>query len=133
MLGLDVGERRIGVALSEGRVAVPLTIVHHATRTDDLDRIAAIAREREAALVVVGLPLLRSGDEGQQARRTRRFGDALARRAGVPVVYQDERLSTVAAAEASAARPRRRARLPVDDHAAAVILQAYIDATEQLA
>lgn len=132
MLGLDVGERRIGVAVSEGRIAVPLTIVEHRSRADDLDRVAAIAREHEAELVVVGLPLLMSGDEGEQAKRTRRFGDAVARCVAVPVVYQDERLTTVQATEAvSAAPPRRRGRIRVDDHAAAMILQAYIDERER--
>ena len=128
MLGLDVGERRIGVAVSEGRIAVPLMIVEHRSRAEDLERVATIAREQEAGLVVVGLPLLMSGDEGEQARRTRRFGDALARRVAVPVTYQDERFTTVQATEAVTAMPtRKRRRMRVDDHAAAVILQAYID------
>ncbi len=136
MLGVDFGARRIGVAVSEGRVAVPLTIVEHESRERDLERVAAIAREREAGGVVVGLPLLMSGEEGEQARRTRRFGDALARRLDVPVVYQDERFSSVRAEEATAdvqaARGRGHRsveRRRIDDAAAAVILQAYLDAT----
>jgi putative Holliday junction resolvase len=132
MLGLDVGERRIGVAVSDGTIAVPLTIVEHRSRADDIDRVAAIAREQQAALVVVGLPLLESGAEGEQARRTRRFGDAVARRIDVPVVYHDERYTTVRAVEAVAPhRARRRARMRVDDHAAAMILQSYIDVAER--
>jgi putative Holliday junction resolvase len=135
LLGVDVGARRIGVAVSEGRVAVPLTIVEHESRERDLERVAAIARERGVAVVVVGLPVLESGDEGEQARRTRRFGDALARRIDVPVVYQDERFSSVRAedalAEATTVRgraSRRSGKRRIDDVAAAVILQAYIDA-----
>jgi putative Holliday junction resolvase len=132
MLGLDMGERRIGVAVSDGTLAVPLTIVEHRSRADDIERIAAIAREQEAELIVVGLPLLESGEEGLQARRTRRFGDAVARRVGVPLVYQDERYTTVrAAAAVGAPASRRRGRVRVDDHAAAMILQSYIDAQER--
>ena len=134
MLGVDYGAQRIGLAVSEGRIAVPLTIVEHQNRERDLERVAEIAREREAQSVVVGLPMLESGDEGEQARRTRRFGDALARRLDVPVVYQDERFSSVRAeaaisdAGANGRTSSRGGKRHVDDAAAAVILQAYIDA-----
>ena len=132
MIGLDVGERRIGVAVSDGTLAVPLTIVEHRSRADDIERVAAIAREQKATLVIVGLPLLESGEEGEQARRTRRFGDAVARRIDVPLSYHDERYSTFRAAEAvGAPASRRRGRVRVDDHAAAMILQSYIDAQER--
>jgi putative Holliday junction resolvase len=134
LLGVDFGARRIGVAVSEGRIAVPLTIVEHESRERNLERVAAIARERGVAAVVVGLPVLESGEEGEQARRTRRFGDALVRRLDVPVLYQDERFSSVRAedalSEAGAARARasrRGGKRRVDDAAAAVILQSYID------
>ncbi|TAK54939.1 MAG: Holliday junction resolvase RuvX [Dehalococcoidia bacterium] len=135
MIGLDVGQRRIGVAASEGQLAVPLTIIEHENRAADLDRIAAIAQEQEAHAIVVGLPVTMSGQEGEQARKTRRFGDALARRVDVPVIYHDERMSTlqvVGAAGgrvtgASAATRKRREKPRIDDLAAAVILQSYLD------
>ena len=136
LLGVDVGARRIGLAVSQGRIAVPLTIIEHETRASDLDRVAAAAREQDAAAIVIGLPLHMSGDEGEQARRSRRFGDALARRVEVPVVYQDERYSTAAVTGAAGGRiehargAARRGKPRVDDLAAAVILQAYIDAQE---
>jgi putative Holliday junction resolvase len=132
-LGVDFGARRIGVAVSEGRLAVPLAIVEHRDRESDLRRVAELVRERGVDAVVVGLPLLMSGEEGEQARRTRRFGEALARRIEVPVVYQDERLSSFQAAEAGApeAGGARGGRRRIDDVAATVILQAYIDATER--
>ena len=83
-------------------------------------------------MAIVGLPLLPSGDEGEQAQRCRRFGEALTRATGLPVEYQDETLSSVTAEEArrelTVAGSRRRAS--VDDHAAARILQAYIDERE---
>lgn len=134
LLGIDYGEKRIGVAASDGSVAVPVAIVEHTSREKDLDRIADLARERGAEAIVVGLPLLSSGEEGEQARRCRRFGDALARRTGVPVLYHDETLSSVdavAAAAGVAARGLRRSR-PVDDRAAATILQSYLDLRERL-
>ncbi|MDP9238276.1 MAG: Holliday junction resolvase RuvX [Chloroflexota bacterium] len=138
LLALDVGERRIGVAVSEGRLAVPLVIIEHESRAGDLERVTAIAREQEAVAVVVGLPVGLSGIEGEQAKRTRRFGDALARRLSVPIVYQDERLSSAQVAGAAGGRIEQRGskraqhtartrRPRIDDLAATVILQAYID------
>ena len=129
LLGVDYGERRIGVAVSEGRLAVPLTIIGHTRRDADLESVAKIARDQSAGTVVVGLPLLMSGDEGEQARRTRRFGDALARRIDVPVVYHDERLSSFRADADAPAAGQRKSRHR-DDAAAAVILQSFIDAGE---
>jgi putative Holliday junction resolvase len=104
MLGVDVGERRIGVAVSEGRLAVPLVIIEHESRGADIDRVVRIALEQEASAVVVGLPIGMSGEEGEQAKRTRRFGDALARRLAAPVIYQDERLSSAQVTGAAGGR-----------------------------
>jgi putative Holliday junction resolvase len=133
MLGLDVGERWIGVAVSEGRVAVPLTIIEHTTRDADLERIATIVRDERPTAVVVGLPLYPSGDEGPQAAFARTFGDELAQRIDLPVVFVDELLSTsdVSASALTRPRGRRRAKTRVDDRAAAVILQRYIDELER--
>jgi putative Holliday junction resolvase len=122
MLGIDFGARRIGVAVSAGSLAVPLVTIEHSNRAADLDRIAAIAASQEATSIVVGLPLAPDGGEGEQARLTRAFGRQLADHVGLPVVYHDERLSSFDAA------PARRRSKPVDDIAAAVILQRYIDA-----
>ncbi len=134
MLGLDVGDRRIGVAASDGQLAVPLAIIEHENRSADLDRVAAIAHEQEAQAIVVGLPITMAGQEGEQARKTRRFGDALARRVDVPVIYHDERMSTLQVVGAAGARVtgatsarKRREKPRIDDLAAAVILQSYLD------
>ena len=107
LLGVDYGERRIGVAVSEGRVAVPLIIIERQARGTDLDRIADIARDQEAAGIVVGLALGESGEEGEQARRTRRFGEALRRRIDVPLFYHDERWSSAQVAGAAGGRVER--------------------------
>ena len=142
MLGVDVGERRIGIAVSAGRLAVPLVIIEHESRGADIDRVVKLALEQEASAVIVGLPIGMSGEEGEQAKRTRRFGDALARRLTAPVIYQDERLSSAQVTGAAGGRierartagPRRGGRPErprIDDLAAAVILQAYIDSLEQ--
>ena len=126
MLGIDVGERRIGVAVNEGRLAVPLTIVHHTNRTADVARVGEIAREQDARAIVVGLPLLASGGESEQARLSRNFGEAMGRASGLPVHYADERLTTSDVRGARAAGVRKR-REHVDDLAAAAILQRFID------
>lgn len=137
LLGVDVGERRIGVAVSEGALAVPLTIIEHTKRAADVARLVEIAEREDVEAIVVGLPVSLSGEEHAQARLTRRFGDLLAGATRVPVVYHDERYSSVEAAalrdaltEARGAG-RRRARRHIDDRAAAVILQSYIDQTER--
>jgi len=129
MLGLDVGERRIGVAVSEGSVSVPLAIIEHTNRAADIARIAAIAVGERVEAIVVGLPVLPSGDEGEQARLTRAFGARLAEAVPLPVLFHDERLSSrdVEDAAGSAGTHRRRKR-HLDDLAAALILQRYIDA-----
>jgi putative Holliday junction resolvase len=141
LLGVDVGERRIGVAVSEGRIAVPLTIIKHTNRANDVAQLVEIARREGVAAIVVGLPISLSGEEHEQARLTRNVGDALAQASDVPVVYHDERYSSVNATIASeppASKPgrerrgsTRRKNQPVDDRAAAVILQSYIDAIEE--
>jgi putative Holliday junction resolvase len=142
LLGLDVGARRIGVAVSEGAIAVPLTIIEHTNRAGDLARIMEVAAREQVEAIVVGLPVSLSGEEHEQARLTRKFGDQLAERSGVPVIFQDERYSTVHAAgameSALPSKPERRARGShrrrrehIDDRAAAVILQSYIDGERQ--
>jgi len=131
VLGLDLGDARIGVAVSDDdrRLAVPVGTVRTGAPAD-LRAIAALASERGATLVVVGHPLLLSGDAGERAHHAERFAEALRSFLRVPVVLQDERLSTVQAdrslREAGASgRERKRA---VDRSAAAVILQSFLDA-----
>jgi putative Holliday junction resolvase len=124
MIGIDFGERHIGVALGVGAIAVPLKIIEHTNRAADLAAIAAIVLSEAATANVVGLPLAPDGGEGEQARLTRAFGRQLAERVAVPVHYQDERLSSFDAQSAHGEHGRR----PIDDLAAAAILQRYIDA-----
>jgi putative pre-16S rRNA nuclease len=132
VLALDLGTRRIGVAISDltGTVASPLTVLERSTsRRHDHERIAAVVREEDAELVVVGLPLSLSGEEGPAARAARTEASALATLVGVPIETFDERLTTVTAERAlteAGVRGRARRQL-VDKVAAAVILQAFLD------
>lgn len=132
VLGLDLGDVRIGVAISdpERRLAVPLGTIHTGAPAD-LKAVASLVRDNDVSLVVVGHPLLLSGDAGERARHAEAFADALRSVLEVPVVLQDERLSTVEAdralREAGASGARRRAA--VDRSAATVILQAFLDAS----
>ena len=128
-LCLDVGERRVGVALSDeqGWLAAPLEVVVRRDAQHDFQRIADLARRHQAERVVVGLPRTLAGEIGPQARRVQRWADRLQPYLEVPIVYWDERYSTVEATRRLAEmRPRRRP--PLDAAAAAVILQDYLDA-----
>ena len=130
LLGLDLGQSRIGVAISdpERRVAVPLGTVRTGAPAD-LKAIAAIIRENEVREVVVGLPVGLSGREGEGAAQARAFAEALRGFLGIPVAMQDERLSTVEAERSLRATGMggRRRRAVVDQSAATVILQSYLD------
>ena len=130
VLGLDLGDARIGVAISDDarRLAVPLGTVRTGTPAD-VKAIAEVVREHDVTLIVVGHPLLLSGEAGERAHHAERFADALRGLLPVPVTLHDERLSTVQAERAlreAGARGRDR-RGAVDRSAATVILQAWLD------
>lgn len=127
VLGLDIGEKRIGVAVSdrEGRVATPVKVLAaHDTRA-----LRSLIEEYGAGMVVAGLPLAMDGGEGVQARRVREFADALARDLPVPLRYFDERLTSVQARRAmsEAGVTDRGKRGKLDMLAASLMLQAYLD------
>ena len=132
LLALDVGERRIGVAVSDslGILASPLTTIGRSSEERDSRAVLDLAAEHEVGGIVVGIPYSLSGEKGPQALAVERFRDALAARAGVPVIDQDERYSTVEAErllrETGVEPSKDRAR--VDAAAAAVMLQSYLDA-----
>ena len=130
-MALDVGEKRIGVALSdpEGILASPHRIIRTAGVEADVALVLAIAGEREVGEIVVGLPVSIDGKEHGQAARTREFAAALVAHSSLPLVFHDERYSTVTASNLRREGGRRWRRLPrhFDDAAAAVILQEYLD------
>ena len=129
MLGLDIGERRIGIAVSDelGILASPVGFVARGPKEED--ELRALVERYRPVRLVAGLPVGLSGREGPQAAVTRAFADALAATLGLPLDYWDERLSTAIAERSLIANKRRRdkRRLEVDAAAAAVILQGYLD------
>jgi putative Holliday junction resolvase len=135
VVGLDLGDARIGVAISDPdrRVAVPVGTVHVGRPPGELRAVAAIVHERAATLVVVGEPLTLEGERGARAGHAEMFAEGLRAFVDVPVVLHDERLSTVEAERALAAagtRGRERRRV-VDASAATVILQSWLDSSRR--
>lgn len=135
VLGLDVGDRRIGVALSDalGVTAQRLTVITRSEPARDVQVIAALASEHDVAAVVVGLPLTMRGELGEQANRVMTFVDTLRRAVRCPVPVWDERLTTVQGERALLATdtPRQKRKRLIDQVAAQLILQAYLDAKTQ--
>lgn len=136
LLALDVGERRIGIAISDETqtLARSLTVLHRRSKVQDFEALTRLIREHRVRAVVVGLPLSQDGSEGLQARRIRRYADAMAETLAAqgletPMVFFDETLSTATAAEwmIASGRKRRDRRQDIDAVAAAVILQGYLD------
>lgn len=131
-MGLDVGTKTVGVAVTDelGLTAQPVTVVRRTNLKADLAELLRLAGDRDVDRFIVGLPLNMDGSEGPRAAATRKFGDALARASTLPIVYQDERLTTVAAErsllEADVSRGKRRE--VIDQVAAALILQGWLDA-----
>lgn len=133
-VGVDVGNARVGVAVSDpaGSFALPLeTLARDPEDGTDIRRLAELVVEYAAVGVVVGLPRLLSGEEGAAARIARTYAAELAQRVGdVPVRLVDERLTTVAAHRRlrESGVPGRSQRAVVDQAAAALILQSALDA-----
>ncbi|HVE82362.1 MAG TPA: Holliday junction resolvase RuvX [Myxococcales bacterium] len=131
-MGLDVGTKTVGVAVSDelGMTAQALTTLRRTNGRADLEALAGLAAERGATHLVVGLPRNMDGSEGPSAALARSLGDRLAERTGLPVTYWDERLTTREAQrallEADVSRARRRK--VIDQVAAALILQGWLDA-----
>jgi len=131
-MALDLGERRIGVAISDPTriLARSLCVLERRSKKEDFTAIAELVREHGVDLVVVGHPRSLDGTIGPQARRVQRYADALAEVLPVPLILWDERLSTSTAEQLmiEAGRPARKRRKRIDAVAAAVILQDYLDA-----
>ena len=131
VLGLDLGDARIGVAISDDdrRLAVPLGTIHTGAPAD-VKAIAKLVKDHDASAVVIGLPLSMSGERGSEALKAESFAGALRSFLDVPVELHDERLSTVEAERAlrRAGVDARGRRKVVDRSAATVILQAWLDA-----
>ena len=137
ILALDIGERRIGVALSDPEevLAIPLATIASKSEDADFTAILELVRQHGVERIVVGLPYSMDGSVGRQAEQVQDFVNRLSQRMPVPVVTWDERLSTVAAGkmlrDAETRKSRRKDRKEkLDATAAAIILQAYLDSLQ---
>jgi putative Holliday junction resolvase len=135
VLGLDLGSKTIGVAISDitRRIASPVETIARKKFTEDARRLLALVDERQAGLFVLGLPLNMDGSEGPRAQSTRAFARNLGKLTPLPIVFWDERLTTAAVQrmliDADTSRARR-AEI-VDKLAAAYILQSALDSLKR--
>jgi putative Holliday junction resolvase len=131
LLGLDVGTKTIGVATSDAdrRLATGVETIARKTFTADAQRLLALAKERNCAGFVLGLPLNMDGSEGPRAQSVRAFARNLARLTELPIALWDERLSTAAVEREliSADVSRKKRAAVIDEHAAIFILQGALD------
>jgi putative Holliday junction resolvase len=131
VLGLDLGTKTIGVAVSDitRQIATPIATIARKKFTEDARLLLALAQERKVGLIVLGLPLNMDGSEGPRVQSTRAFARNLEKLTPIPITYWDERLSTAAVQRmligADASRARRAE--VIDKLAAAYILQAALD------
>lgn len=131
IIGLDVGDRTIGVAVSDPLLltAQGLTTIHRKSWSDDMKTLGEIINNYQAKKIVVGLPINMNGSLGPQGEKTKEFVARLLEEFDLEVIYQDERLSTMAAQrtliEADVTRKKRKG--VIDKLASTYILQTYLD------
>lgn len=134
IMALDVGDARTGVAVTDPSqtIVTPHAVVRQPSREKAITEILSLVRALEPILIISGLPLLENGDEGPQARRVRTFMALLAERTEVPVVFEDERYTTLAADDVyhSVGGKGRKRKDVIDKIAAAQILNSYLERRE---
>lgn len=132
LVGVDYGKARIGVAVSDdlGMLAHPRQTIPAHPSDEALRQLVAFGQKEQASAYVVGLPLNMDGSEGPAAAGVRLFGEKLRTASGLPVHFWDERLTTVTAQEMlhASGRNAKKGRAVIDQVAAQIILQAYMDA-----
>ena len=130
-LGLDIGDKRIGIALSDpgGILASPFTIINREGDGAAIEAIVEIVVQQQVKQIVVGLPRSMNGSLGKQADKVRAFTEKLCSHTEVPVVFRDERLTTVSAKRLMQAVNAKKTKRKAQDDAiaAALILQGYLD------
>jgi len=128
---LDIGDRRIGVAISDqgGIIASPLTIIDRTNPHQDMEAVITLINQNEAGIIVAGLPLTMDSTIGHQAEKVKLFMEILEKNIGLPVVYRDESLTTLKARQLmQLTRKKKKREKEYDDAiAAAFILQGYLD------
>jgi putative Holliday junction resolvase len=136
-LGLDVGQKRIGVAGCDGTglIATGITTIERTSFHQDVEQIRQIINERQVQVLVIGLPYCMDGSLGYQARSTQKFATKLAQALKLPVEYVDERLTSFQAEQLLIAEKRSpsRHKALIDRKAAALILQQWLDTKRNLA
>ncbi len=127
-LGLDIGDRWIGVAMSDpqGILASPLTIIDRTDEQPGIAAILAIIDQNQIGVIVVGLPISMNGNIGPQAEKVQVFAQELSQHTKLPVEFRDERLTTVSA-QRLIRMTRKNRKVRDDAMAAALLLQAYLD------
>ncbi|WP_374311497.1 Holliday junction resolvase RuvX [Dongia sp.] len=135
LMGLDLGEKTIGIAVSDpGHViATPITTIRRSKFTEDAKHLLKLVDERQVAGLVIGLPLNMDGSEGPRCQSVRQFASNLAKLRDMPMMFWDERLSTVAVTRdmISADLSRAKRAKIVDESAAAFILQGALDSLKR--
>jgi len=135
MLGVDYGDARIGLSVSDEleTLASPLVTLKSESMRKNIDAVAKVAAEEKVLRIVIGLPLNMDGSEGARASKTRSFGRVLEKVSGLPVEYFDERLTSVEAEEImeSVGVKKNKRKNLVDRIAAQLILQSYLDASKK--
>ncbi len=136
ILAIDYGDARIGLALSDESetLASPLGTYKSQSMRKDIDAIAALAKEKDAGLIVLGLPINMDGSYGERANKTESFGKVLEKVSGLKVVYKDERLTTVSAEKTliECNMRREKRKQVIDTLSAQIILQSYLDAQKRI-
>jgi putative holliday junction resolvase len=134
ILGVDYGERRVGLAISDptATIAQPLpTLKRRAGKRPPISKILEIVDAHEVAAIVVGLPLALSGDDTDWTRTVRSFAETLETRAGIPVTLLDERMTSVVAErsvrELGLKKKEREQKERIDSAAAMILLQMHLD------
>lgn len=120
-LGIDYGDKRIGVALSDDRgvLAFPFATVENSKKA--IDEIKKICSEQEAEKIIVGLPLSFAMEETEQTEKTRRFAEKLQKETGLPLEFENEILTSKMAEKGGAGKQK------IDESSAAIILQSWLD------
>lgn len=136
ILAIDYGDARIGLALSDESetLASPLKTYNSQSMRKDIDYISSLAKEKNAELIVLGLPVNMDGSMGERANKTQSFGSVLERVSGIKVVYKDERLTTVSAEKTliECNMRREKRKQVIDTLSAQIILQSYLDAQKRI-
>lgn len=134
IIGIDYGERRVGIAISDptATIAQPLTVLRRrAGKRPPVQAVADLVAEHDARHIVLGLPLTLAGDESDWTREVRQFGERLAERTGAGVSFADERMTSVVAERVVRSlglkRRAREQKERVDAAAAVIILQSHLD------